>query len=82
MGAAEKLDGTIPFWPAAMTRAMSLAYTSVSEAQMRQWEREGTVRFRARGPNGSMITERAQLDEALRKLFGDVAEDMDFGDGD
>ncbi|KTF68647.1 hypothetical protein ACNFJ7_02015 [Sphingomonas sp. HT-1] len=82
MGAAEKLDGTIPFWPAAMTRAMALAYTSVSETQMRQWEREGTVRFRARGPNGSMITERAQLDDAIRKLFGDVAEDMDFGDGD
>ncbi len=82
MGAAEKLDGPLPFWPAAMTRAMSLTYTSVSESQMRQWEREGIVRFRARGPNGSMITERAQLDEALRRLFGEVAEDMDFGDGD
>lgn len=81
MGAAEKLDGTIPFWPAAMTRDMALAYTSVSEAQMRQWETEGTVRFRARGRNGSKITERAQLDEAIRRLFGDVTDDMDFGDG-
>lgn len=82
MGAAEKLDGPLPFWPAAMTREMALAYTSVSEAQMRQWERDGTVRFRPRGRNGSMITERAQLDEAIRRLFGEVADDMDFGDGD
>ena len=82
MGAAEKLDGPLPFWPAAMPREMALAYTSVSEAQMRQWERAGIVRFRARGRNGAMITERVQLDEAVRQLFAEVSDDMDFGDGD
>lgn len=29
---------------------------------------------RARGPGGSMTTERVQLNEALRKLFGEVAD--------
>lgn len=79
---AEKHDATLPFWPAAMPRTMALAYTSASEAQMRQWEKDGAVRFIARGANGTKITERAQLDEALHQLFGDVAQDMDFGDGD
>lgn len=77
---AEKLDYALPFPPAGMNRAMSLAYSGVGEAQLREWERSGIVRFRPRGPHGMMITERAQLDEALRQLFGDVSEDMDFPD--
>lgn len=79
MGAAERHDAALPFWPAAMTRSMALAYTSVSDAQMTAWERSGAVRFCARGPNGAKITERAQLDDAVRAMFGDVADDMDFG---
>lgn len=77
---AEKHDATLPFWPAAMTRPMALAYTSASETQMSEWERAGVVRFVARGPNGAKITERVQLDDAVRALFAGVAEDMDFGD--
>lgn len=82
MGAAEKHDGPLPFWPIAMTRELALTYTQVSRAQLDEWERRGTVRFRPRGANGAMITERAQLDEALHQLFGDVSADLDFGDGD
>lgn len=81
MGAAVH-DFPLAFPPAAMTRAMALAYTSVSEAQLKTWEREGVVRFLPRGANGTMITERAQLEEALRQLFSDPTEDMDFGDAD
>ena len=75
---AEKHDATLPFWPAAMTRALALAYTSVSETQLKEWERAGLVQFRAIGPNGAKITERAQLDEALRLQFSGPAEDMRF----
>ena len=84
MGAAEKRDAMMPFWPAAMGREMALSYTGVGETQLREWERRGLIRFRPRGPRGAMITERTQLDEALRDLFrsagGEVSEDLDFGD--
>lgn len=80
MSAAEKHDSPLPFWPAAMTMEMALAYTQVSRSQLEQWKRSGVVRFRARGPNGAMITERVQLDLALHGLFAAAAEDMDFGD--
>lgn len=82
MSAAEKHDGALPFWPIAMSLSMALAFTGVSEAQMTEWRRRGVVRFRPRGPNGALITERAQLEEAVRQMFGDVSADMDFGDGD
>jgi len=82
MGAAEKHNDHLPFWPAAMSRPLALAFTGVSEAQMREWERTRVVRFVARGPNGAKITERCQLEEALRQLFGDLSSDMDFGDGE
>lgn len=83
MGAAEKLDRFVSFVPAGMSWAMALAYTGVGEAQMRDWQKRGLVRFRARGPKGGLVTTREMLDEALRQLFaggGDVTEDMDFGD--
>ncbi len=82
MGAAEKHPGPIPFWPAGMSWDMALAYTGVGEAQMRDWQKRGLVRFRARGPKGGLVTSRDQLDEALRQLFAagaDMAEDFDFG---
>jgi hypothetical protein len=80
MSAAEKLDARLPFWPVAMGRPMALAYTGVSEAQMREWERSGLVHFRARGPHGAAIAQRAELDNAVADLFSrDLSEDMDFG---
>lgn len=75
MGAAEKLDGTIPFWPAAMGWDMALAYTRVAESQMQEWHRSGVVRFRNRGPNGAKIALRSDLDQALETLFGGARDD-------
>ncbi|WP_380925404.1 hypothetical protein [Sphingomonas leidyi] len=59
---------------------MALAYTGVAETKLKEWERRGLVRFRASGPNGLKITQRAQLDEALNQEFAGVAEDMEFPD--
>ena len=73
----------LPDWPEGMPWDWALAYTGVGEAQMRDWQKRGLVRFRPRGPKGALVTSKAQLDEALRQLFtggGDVSEDMDFGD--
>jgi hypothetical protein len=75
MGAAEKLDTTIPFWPAAMGWDMALAYTRVAETQMQEWHRTGAVRFRNRGANGARIALRADLDRALEALFGGARDD-------
>jgi hypothetical protein len=60
----------LPAWPAALTRAEALEYTRVGEALMRDWERAGKVRFRARGHKGALITLKADLDAALLSLFG------------
>lgn len=81
MSAAEKLTAPLPFWPAAMSREMALAYTGVGAEQMRAWEKRGLVHFRPRGPRGAMIAQRSELDLALDDLFNrDVSEDLDFGD--
>jgi hypothetical protein len=63
----------LPDWPAGMNRDVALAYTGVAEAQMREWESRGIVRFRQRGPRGAAIAPRADLDAALEQLFGSVA---------
>jgi hypothetical protein len=60
----------LPHWPAAMNRDLALAYTGVADAQMREWESRGQVRFRLRGPHGAAIAPRADLDAALDTLFG------------
>ncbi|MAM41696.1 MAG: hypothetical protein CL949_25045 [Erythrobacter sp.] len=60
----------LPDWPAAMNRDWALAYTGVGSDQMKEWERAGRVRFRPRGPRGSMLALRADLDAALADLFG------------
>ena len=63
----------LPDWPACMTREAALAYTGVAEAQMREWESRGLVRFRQRGPRGAAIAPRADLDAAVETLFAAVA---------
>lgn len=60
----------LPDWPAGMSRALALAYTGVGEAQLKEWERSGKVRFRPRGPRGQMLILRSDLDAALSDLFG------------
>lgn len=63
----------LPHWPAAMNRDLALAYTGVADAQLREWESRGTVRFRQRGPRGAAIAPRTDLDAALELLFGTAA---------
>lgn len=69
----------LPDWPAAMPRALALAYTGVADAQLKEWERRGLVSFRPRGPRGAPIATRASLDLALQTLFSSpVADDGDI----
>jgi len=68
MSAAEKREAPMPFWPEAMGREMALAYTQVSEGQMREWERKGTVRFFPGGRNGQRIALREELKKAVEGL--------------
>lgn len=72
----------LPFAPIGMNRQMALAYTGVSDEQMRRWQRDGGVRFLARGPRGQLITTRAMLDAAVLALFSGVEfnEDLEFAD--
>lgn len=65
----------LPDWPAAMTRPEALSYTRMAEAQLREWERRGLVRFRHKGANGAAVALRADLDAALRTLFESAADD-------
>ena len=72
----------LPNWPAGLSRELALAYTGVASAQLRQWEREGVVRFLARGPRGAKIALRSDLDSALSNLFSSTAgdgADFEFG---
>jgi hypothetical protein len=66
---------SLPDWPAAMTRDVALAYTGVAEAQLREWERRGLVRFCPRGPRGAAIAARTSLDAALSTLFSSAVVD-------
>ncbi len=67
----------MPDWPAAMSRELALAYTGVASSQLRQWERERSVTFLARGPRGTKIVRRSDLDTALSALFSAAAADGD-----
>lgn len=67
----------MPAWPAAMSRELALSYTGVAETQLREWERRGLVRFRARGPRGQAIAPKGDLDAALSALFDSQAANDD-----
>ena len=70
----------MPNWPAAMSRELALAYTGVAQAQLREWERNGSVVFIPRGPRGAKIALRTALDSALADLFigYDQSTDLEF----
>lgn len=70
----------MPDWPAAMSRELALAYTGVAQAQLREWERSGSVVFIPRGPRGAKIALRSALDSALATLFigYDQSTDIEF----
>lgn len=69
----------LPDWPAAMNREWALAYSGVAEAQMREWQKRGRVRFQPRGPHGAMLCLRSDVDAALQEMFtAGSPEDLDF----
>jgi hypothetical protein len=78
--ALEKLG----FPPAAFDWDGALLFTGVGEKTMREWIKAGKVRFIARGPNGSRIARRQDLEAAVAELFATVSNepfaDLDFGD--
>ncbi len=51
----------LPDWPVAMNRELALAYTGVAEAQLREWDRRGTVRFCMRGLQASYAMQVCRL---------------------
>lgn len=70
-------------WPAALTWSDALAYSSLSPAQLRRWQKSGALRIRRLGRNGAKVVLRSQLDELLELAFGpastEIEEDFDFG---
>ncbi|WBO23982.1 hypothetical protein [Sphingomonas abietis] len=80
MGAAEKRDASMPFWPEAMGRKMALSYTQVSEGQMDEWEASGTVRFFRGGRNGQRLALREELKKAVEALRGSASAADDWFD--
>lgn len=77
-----RFDRSIP-WPAALSWDAALAYSALSPTQLRRSERDGLIRFRKIGPNGSKIAIRQDIDRHLMRLFeplaGDIETDFDFG---
>lgn len=78
----------LPDWPAALDEREALAYSRLSERELRRRAAAGEVVFKAIGPNGKKVCRRQQLDELLEKLWSDASgippepsEDLDFGDG-
>lgn len=70
----------LPNWPAGMSVEVALAYTGVSQAQLRIWQRDGSVQFLPIGPKGKLIAPRWCLDEALQRMFatGKISTNLDF----
>jgi predicted site-specific integrase-resolvase len=69
----------LPDWPAGLNRQGALDYSGVSEAQLREWQKRGQVRFLPRGPNGAMLCMRSDVDAALREMFiNGSPEDLEF----
>ena len=69
-------------WPMGLTFEQALAYTAVSIAQMRRWEREGRIVFRRVGRKGCRVAFRPDLERLLKETFRgpvEIEEDFDFG---
>lgn len=78
----------LPDWPAALDTEEALAYSRLSESEMRRRVAAGEVVFKAIGPNGKKVCLRDQLDAVLKRIWSDASgippepsEDLDFGDG-
>jgi hypothetical protein len=70
-------------WPAALTWSEALAYSGISPAELRRWQKEGALRFRRLGPHRANVALRSKLDQLLDTQFDlpatDISEDFDFG---
>lgn len=70
-------------WPAALNWQDALAYTSLSEVELRRGVRRGLVRFMCVGRRGRRVAPRDQLDRLIADVFcpepSGVEEDFDFG---
>lgn len=70
-------------WPACLTWADALTYSSLSAPQLLRWQKTGALRVRKVGRNGARVVLRSELDQLLEQLFAsssvDIAEDFDFG---
>ena len=78
----------LPEWPAALDAPEALAYSRLSESELRRRVRDGELVFKPVGPNGRKVCLREQLDEVLRRIWSEQSgstppteEDLDFGDG-
>lgn len=77
----------MPDWPAALDEREALAYSRLSESEMRRRVASGEIVFKKVGPNGKKVCRREQLDDVLKSIWSDdtgippePSEDMDFGD--
>ena len=78
----------MPDWPAALDLNEALAYSRLSESEMRRRVASGEIVFKCVGPNGKKVCRREQLDDVLKSIWSDQtgtppvpSEDLDFGDG-
>ncbi len=74
----------LPEWPAALGVSEALAYTGLSESELRRRTISGEITFKAIGPNGRKLCSREQLDLVIKPIWAGARsaplEDMDFGD--
>lgn len=77
----------LPYWPAALDVIEAIAYSRLSETEIRRQINAGKLVFKARGHNGKKVCLRAQLDDVLQTIWSDgvgipldPSEDLDFGD--
>ena len=70
-------------WPAALTWSEALAYSGISAAELRRWQKDGALRFRRLGSHRANVTLRSKLAELLAAQFDlpttDIYEYFDFG---
>lgn len=74
----------LPDWPALLDWQMALAYSNMSEAELRRQVRQKTVVFVPIGPNGRLVARRTDLDAAILSVWSSAAglpsEDFRFAD--
>lgn len=77
----------MPTWPAVLDMTEALAYSGMSERELRRRIERGEVVFKPLGPNGRNVCLKEQLDEMLKTIWFKPSRSMvgaleypDFGD--